>query len=330
MDISAKRGDILDRHGRVLAYSVDADSVYARSQRNRRPRRHGVEALRRADRLCVQGAGGDRRTVAAEARVRLRPPPRDAAAGDAHCRARSGRHRIHQGRPPVLSEEAAGGPAAGFRGRRQQRTRRHRGSLRQPDQRRARQAARIRPTRAAARSAGSSGRRPRARPSSSRSTSTSSTWPSASCATPWRSNRAAGGTVVIMAPKTGEILALANEPTFNPNTFSTASPEHRRNRAVQDIYEPGSTFKVVTASAAHRGARHRRRRSDRRVGRTNPIRIARDSRHARLRVAVVHRRDGEVEQRRRHQGRLDARTGAARPVRAPFRLRPRALAGLPR
>ena len=63
-------------------------------------------------------------------------------------------------------------------------------------------------------------------------------------------NRAAGGTVVIMAPKTGEILALANEPTFNPNAFSTASAEDRRNRAVQDIYEPGSTFKVVTASAA--------------------------------------------------------------------------------
>jgi cell division protein FtsI (penicillin-binding protein 3) len=63
-------------------------------------------------------------------------------------------------------------------------------------------------------------------------------------------NRAAGGTVLIMAPKTGEILALANEPTFNPNAFSSASPERRRNRAVQDIYEPGSTFKVVTASAA--------------------------------------------------------------------------------
>src|SRR5688572_24828043 len=69
-------------------------------------------------------------------------------------------------------------------------------------------------------------------------------------------NGAAGGTVLIMAPKTGEILALANEPTFNPNAFSTASPEDRReialmgNRAVQDIYEPGSTFKVVTASAA--------------------------------------------------------------------------------
>ena len=63
-------------------------------------------------------------------------------------------------------------------------------------------------------------------------------------------NRAAGGTVLIMAPKTGEILALANEPTFNPNAFSSSSPEHRRNRAVQDIYEPGSTFKLVTASAA--------------------------------------------------------------------------------
>ena len=62
--------------------------------------------------------------------------------------------------------------------------------------------------------------------------------------------RAAGGTVLIMAPKTGEILALANEPTFNPNAFASASPEHRRNRAVQDLYEPGSTFKVVTASAA--------------------------------------------------------------------------------
>jgi cell division protein FtsI (penicillin-binding protein 3) len=63
-------------------------------------------------------------------------------------------------------------------------------------------------------------------------------------------NRAAGGSVVIMAPATGEILALANEPTFNPNAFSSAAAEDRRNRAVQDIYEPGSTFKVVTASAA--------------------------------------------------------------------------------
>jgi cell division protein FtsI (penicillin-binding protein 3) len=64
------------------------------------------------------------------------------------------------------------------------------------------------------------------------------------------SNRAAGGSIIIMAPKTGEILALANAPTYNPNAFLDAETEDRRNRAVQDIYEPGSTFKVVTASAA--------------------------------------------------------------------------------
>jgi cell division protein FtsI (penicillin-binding protein 3) len=63
-------------------------------------------------------------------------------------------------------------------------------------------------------------------------------------------NRAAGGSAIVVDPHTGEILALANEPTFNPNAFSVAGEEARRNRAVQDLYEPGSTFKVVTASAA--------------------------------------------------------------------------------
>jgi cell division protein FtsI (penicillin-binding protein 3) len=63
-------------------------------------------------------------------------------------------------------------------------------------------------------------------------------------------NRAAGGTAVIMNPYTGEILAMASEPTFNPNVYGEFSDTARRNRAVQDLYEPGSTFKVVTASAA--------------------------------------------------------------------------------
>ena len=43
---------------------------------------------------------------------------------------------------------------------------------------------------------------------------------------------------------------MANEPTFNPNAYREAPEIERRNRAVQDLYEPGSTFKVVTASAA--------------------------------------------------------------------------------
>jgi cell division protein FtsI (penicillin-binding protein 3) len=63
-------------------------------------------------------------------------------------------------------------------------------------------------------------------------------------------NRAAGGTAIIMNPRTGEILAMANEPTFNPNAFREFGDDERRNRAVQDLYEPGSTFKVVTATAA--------------------------------------------------------------------------------
>ena len=63
-------------------------------------------------------------------------------------------------------------------------------------------------------------------------------------------NRAAAGTAVVMDPRTGEILALANWPTFNPNVYRDAPPEAQRNRATQDLYEPGSTFKIVTASAA--------------------------------------------------------------------------------
>jgi cell division protein FtsI (penicillin-binding protein 3) len=54
----------------------------------------------------------------------------------------------------------------------------------------------------------------------------------------------------VMDPWTGEILAMANWPGFNPNTYRQAREEARRNRSVQDLYEPGSTFKVVTASAA--------------------------------------------------------------------------------
>jgi cell division protein FtsI/penicillin-binding protein 2 len=63
-------------------------------------------------------------------------------------------------------------------------------------------------------------------------------------------NRAEGGTAIMLDPHTGEILAVANEPTFNPNAYRDFDDTERRNRAVQDLYEPGSTFKVVTASAA--------------------------------------------------------------------------------
>ena len=63
-------------------------------------------------------------------------------------------------------------------------------------------------------------------------------------------HNAQGGMAIVMDPHTGEILALANYPTFNPNAFARADGNDRANRAVQHIYEPGSTFKLVTAAAA--------------------------------------------------------------------------------
>ena len=235
----------------------------ATSQTPTRPRKLLCGALADcSNREGSRRAGGRLRQKRAFVYVK---PARDAASGTPRRRRfESQRDRLYQGRPPVLSEKAARRATARFCRHRQQRPGRHRSRLRQQYQRCARQAAlpdrrarpRLQPSRASADG--------RARPSSSRSTSTCSTSPSASCATPSRHNRAAGGTVSSWSAEHGEILALANEPTFNPNAFSSASPEHRRNRAVQDIYEPGSTFKVVTASAAIEEQRHRRRRHHRR------------------------------------------------------------------
>jgi cell division protein FtsI (penicillin-binding protein 3) len=63
-------------------------------------------------------------------------------------------------------------------------------------------------------------------------------------------NKAKGGTVIVMDPRTGEILAMATYPWFDPNHIDRASLEDVRNRAVTDVYEPGSVNKVVTAAAA--------------------------------------------------------------------------------
>ena len=60
---------------------------------------------------------------------------------------------------------------------------------------------------------------------------------------------AIAATVVVQNPKTGEILALANRPTFNPNRSKEITPAAMKDRAVSDIYEPGSVFKTVTFSS---------------------------------------------------------------------------------
>jgi cell division protein FtsI (penicillin-binding protein 3) len=58
------------------------------------------------------------------------------------------------------------------------------------------------------------------------------------------------GSAIFLDPATGGVLAMASYPTFDPNDFGSYSPESWRNRAVADVYEPGSTFKIVTAAAA--------------------------------------------------------------------------------
>jgi len=63
-------------------------------------------------------------------------------------------------------------------------------------------------------------------------------------------SRAKSGSAIVLDPRTGEILALANMPTFDPNNVGATRAEVRSNWAIQNIYEPGSTFKIVAFSAA--------------------------------------------------------------------------------
>jgi len=62
--------------------------------------------------------------------------------------------------------------------------------------------------------------------------------------------QAKSGTVIVENPNTGELLAVANWPTFNPNAAKDTNPESRMDRAASALYEPGSVFKIVTLSAA--------------------------------------------------------------------------------
>ena len=62
--------------------------------------------------------------------------------------------------------------------------------------------------------------------------------------------RAKSAAAVVLEPRTGEVLALANAPSFDPNDAGSVSPESRRNDSLQNIYEPGSTFKIVPFAGA--------------------------------------------------------------------------------
>lgn len=61
--------------------------------------------------------------------------------------------------------------------------------------------------------------------------------------------RAKKGQVIVINPKNGHIIALANTPNFNPNHWQLSQAEHRKNSSISDIFEPGSIFKIVTVAA---------------------------------------------------------------------------------
>jgi cell division protein FtsI (penicillin-binding protein 3) len=249
IDISAKRGDILDRHGRVLAYSVDADSVYAVPSEIE-------DAGKAAASLC--GAFGDcspkeqdglaKRLGQPRAFVYVRRQVNPAQAHRVADLQLEGVGFLKEDRRFYPNKEMAAQllgfvgvdnkGLAGIEAAYDSQIRGAQGRLVfQTDARRHAFSRLERPPTAGA--------------------SVELTIDEYLQHVAERElrdgvarNKAIGGTAIIMDPKTGEILALANEPTFNPNAFANAEDAQRRNRAVQDIYEPGSTFKVVTASAA--------------------------------------------------------------------------------
>ena len=111
----------------------------------------------------------------------------------------------------------------------------------------------------------------------------------------------AKATIILMRPQTGEILAMANRPNFDLNLRAEAKPEEMKNRAIIDMMEPGSTFKIVTAAAAlNEQQSHarlddllRKRRLERRwpaVARSRPQRLWRPERAGHPRPFEQHRR----------------------------------------
>jgi cell division protein FtsI (penicillin-binding protein 3) len=250
MEAAAKRGDLIDRHGQVLAYSVDGDAIYAVPD-------DIVDPVSAAGRIC---AALDRCTASERAELTRRLSRKGAFA-----------YVKRQATPPEARRVAALGiDGVGF----------HKESRRYyPNRELASQAigyvgvdnhglagleavydrtVRGQPGRilfqhdARRRALESRVERPATAGATLELTLDSNLQyiVERELAEGVDEHGAEAGTAVVMDPTSGEILAMASVPTFNPNRFKDASQAALRNRVVQNIYEPGSTFKVVTASAA--------------------------------------------------------------------------------
>jgi cell division protein FtsI/penicillin-binding protein 2 len=250
MEAAAKRGDLIDRHGEVLAYSVDGDAIYAVPD-------DIVDPVSAASRIC---AALDRCTATERAELTRRlsrkgafayvkrqatPPEarRVAALGIDGIGFHKESRRYYPNRE--LASQAIGYVGVdnhGLAGLEAMYDRTVRGQpgriLFQHDARRRALESRVE------------------RPATAGATLELTLDANLQYIVERElgegvaEHGAEAGTAVVMDPTSGEILAMASVPTFNPNRFKDASQAALRNRVVQNIYEPGSTFKVVTASAA--------------------------------------------------------------------------------
>ncbi len=122
------------------------------------------------------------------------------------------------------------------------------------------------------------------------------------------SSRAQSGTVIVYAPKTGDLLAVATAPSFDPNDPGAAPAADRGDRPLTEAYEPGSTGKIITASALIQEGvikpTHPDRGAQPAVSRRQ---VLQGLRGARRRAPDVRRDDREVQQHRHHPGRRAAR-----------------------
>jgi cell division protein FtsI (penicillin-binding protein 3) len=249
IEVSAKRGEILDRHGRVLARSVDADTVYAVPTEIENPSRV-LEALcgafgdctKRERQVLAERLGSRKQFVYVRRRVSPEAARHVAALG------LEGVGFIKENRRFYPNRELAahllgyvGSENGGLSGIEATYDRLIRGEI-----------GKVLVQTDAHHRAFSRVERPPTSGASLELTVDQYLQHIAErelrAGVEWA--RAAGGSAVIMDPFTGEILALANYPTFNPNAFGEFKDDARRNRAIQDLYEPGSTFKIVTAGAA--------------------------------------------------------------------------------
>ena len=328
----AKRGDIVDRHGRILATSVDTDTIYAV------PTEIG-NAEDTAAKLC-QALGDckekERRSLVERLRqsrdfayVRRQASP-DVARRVADLNLEG--VELPQGEPPLLSEPGARRPRGRLRGRRQHRARRHRSRLRLADPREARDGADpdrraapcVQPVREAADVGIDDRADDRPVPAARRGTR---------AARRGRREPRRGRQRHHHESAHGRDSRDGERADVQPERLSRVrgwrTPESSRS---------GSVRAGIDVQGRDRFGRDRRkgdagRHADRHQPRRAPHRRTAEAGHRvrapRLRRAVVHRRHRAIEQHRRDQDRIPRRHGAAEPLRVAVRIRPSGVAGLP-